>query len=110
MLVFCYAPPPDTGENHLLHKMHNVTADNASANVAMMNALRRPNGSLLLHTRCAAHIIYLAVRVLKDAEAIDELLTKLRDLIKWFRVSTSRQHPLATESTRQVPQAATSAR
>ena len=103
VLGFCYAPPPHTGENlraaflqvidqewHLLHKMHSVTLDNASANVAMMNALRRPDGSLVLHNRCAAHIIHLAVRVLVDAEAIDALLGKLRELIRWFRVSTSR--------------------
>ena len=69
--------------------MSSVTPANASANVAMMNALMRNDGSHVLHNRCAAHINHLAVRVLVDVEAMDALLAKLQDLICWFRVSTS---------------------
>lgn len=112
ILSFCAFPPPHTGagiatkvlallkEWGLEKRVFTITVDNASSNDNMQGILKKQlrkslvcNGEFF-HIRCVAHILNLIVQ--KGLEVIDAALEKIRDSVKFVKVSESREQSFQT--------------
>ena len=107
ILSFCAFPPPHSGpaiamklmelikEWGLQKKVFTVTVDNASSNDNMQGVLKRQLRKDLVcsgdffHIRCAAHILNLIVQ--DGLSVISDALEKIRDSVKYVKVSESRE-------------------
>ena len=107
ILSFCAFPPPHSGpaiamklmelikEWGLQKKVFTVTVDNASSNDNMQGVLKRKLRKDLVcsgdffHIRCAAHILNLIVQ--DGLSVISDALEKIRDNVKYVKVSESRE-------------------
>ena len=107
ILSFCAFPPPHSGlaiamklmelikEWGLQKKVFTVTVDNASSNDNMQGFLKRQLRKDLVcsgeffHIRCAAHILNLIVQ--DGLSVISEALEKIRDSVKYVKVTESRE-------------------
>jgi hypothetical protein len=80
-------------EWNIEYKIFGITLDNASANDSIVFELKRnlvdkkslPVSGLLLHNRCAAHVINLIVK--DGLDHVEAIVTNIRESIKYIRSS-----------------------
>jgi hypothetical protein len=84
-------------EWNIEYKIFGITLDNASANDKMVFELKRnlvdkmalPVSGVLLHNRCAAHVINLIVK--DGLDHVEAIVSNIRESVKYIRSSQARK-------------------